>query len=218
MSTSQAYETIDEVVAFAASRIDGVTREDRLIFRTWVWQAEKKLGFSQMQMSSAEIEVNNLAARKPDEYRKLVDMALFDADGKEYWHKYRGYSPRNHEDLLEGYERKVDVYEDDNFFFLGSNGSNITTIKIDYYGLPLDEDGMPKIPEHHVFPISQFIKYLYLDRKGENQSAIQAALNEWKLLAAGARGQNKMPSPEAGREIAKEWMSMIAQPLNKNDY
>ena len=40
----------------------------------------------------------------------------------------------------------------------------------------------------------------------------------WKQEAARCRGRNKMPSQPQAKAIMKEWMSMIAQRLNQNEY
>jgi hypothetical protein len=216
--TANVYYTVDQVAANASTIIKGSRREDRHLYRQWVWNGEKELGYSEMQVSSDCITVENLCARKPDDYRKLKGIALLDCEGREYEAKMRGYFKRNHEDLNEGYVRAVDVTEDDNFFYLGSNGDIITDIKITYYGLPLDEDGSPKIPEHHLLPIMLFVKFMDSLRNSTSQSQISETERMWKYEAAKCRGKNKMPSQPQAKEIMKEWMSMIAQRLDQNQY
>lgn len=216
--TANVYYTVDEVAANASTIIKGSRREDRHLYRQWVWNGEKELGYSEMQVGNDCIPVENLCARKPDNYRKLKDIALLDCDGREYMVKMRGYFKRNHEDQLEGQTRSVDVYEDDNFFYLGSNGDIITHVKIDYYGLPLDDDGNPKIPEHHLMPLMMYVKFMDNLRNSQSQSQIIESERMWKQEAARCRGRNKMPSQPQAKAIMKEWMSMIAQRLNQNEY
>jgi hypothetical protein len=216
--TANVYYTVDEVAANAATIIRGSTREDRHIYRQWVWNGERELGYSEMQVGSDCILVEDLAARKPDNYRKLKDIALLDCNGNEYRAKMRGYFQRNHEDLLATEIRSIDIYENDNYFVLGSNGSIITHVKIDYYGMPLDADGNPKIPEHHMLPLMFFVKFMDALVRGENQSEISEAERRWKMEAAKCRGKNKMPSQPQAREIMEQWMTMIPQRLNQNEY
>jgi hypothetical protein len=103
----------------------------------------------------------------------------------------------------------VDIYEDDLCFHLGSTGTDIDSVGLRYWSHPVDENGVIKIPEEHLYAIMIFVKYMNAERQGSSRLEISSLNREWKIQAAKIRGADKMPNQIEAREIITSWMSLI---------
>lgn len=201
--------TSDEVVSTAATVIKGAEEDPYLrnIMKTWVWLGEQNLAHPASLVKTTEIGVSDLSSKKPSDFASTIDIALFDDDDMEYSFVFRGSKKRIHGSSDMNYF--IDVYEDPSFFHLSSNGSNVCTIKLTYYALPLDEDGNMMIPSSHLEPLVLFCRYMAAVRNNEPAGNIAQLDGMWKIKAAGVRGDQKMPTPVHAREILNKWISMI---------
>lgn len=203
--------SVEEIVANAATIIKDARKEDRNLFRQWAYIAERDIGFSTLNEKVFPTPVEDLCFAKPLDFAMANDLSLYDSQGREYRYSYKGTSKNLHrrEDSEFLHDRTIQVYEDSHFFSLSSNGTNITHAKLLYYAYPIDEDGDLLIPETHMVAIMSYIKWMWERRKSENPGMIQLERMEWEIESSRARSKNKMPSMLRGKEIAKNYMSMI---------
>ncbi len=215
---------LDEAVANAATILpDGkVDPRMRNLFRQWVYLGERQLGFSGLhEKVKADIPAENLSITKPVDYAIGIDMALFDSNGSEYlWH-YQAYSERIHVAstfLLNPagvasssvrYKTKVGVGETPYAFKLDTYGEDITTANLRYYSYPVDDSGDLLIPEHHLFALMFFIRWMFYTREGKDKSMIAESRQQWEIEKVKAKTKNKMPSMIEGRNLARHHNSLI---------
>lgn len=212
------FVSVDEVVATAESFIGPVSATDRNLMRQWAYLGLRNIGASKAWVETCVIYPKELEARKPDDMYKAIDLALYNASNVELYFAFRGtgtriHSPKNlqsrNQQYLPEFGAVIDVSEDNFYFHLGSNGSDVAYIKLKYFKLPIDENGLPLIPEDHVLAIAFFIQWIWSKRKGDNRSEIDQNKRDWKIERAKVRSANNMPSQLETDEINRKWMSMI---------
>lgn len=208
--------TIDEVIAAAAADIGNPSREEKMLFGSWIWRAEERLRSYRLKPSVEDLVVFDLVARKPPGFISTIDISLIDNDGNDVQYEYRGYNKRLHPITDINTPRKIDIYEDDHCFHLGSTGSEIDCVRVKYESLPIDENGNLMIPASHLEAVSAFIKYMHSDRIGAPESKILRYERSWKIQSTKARGDDKMPSSLEGRQILDKWMSLIPRNIDLN--
>lgn len=202
---------MEEVVATAASRIENDTREDWQFFRAWAWQGEEKLGHSFWSVDTKDLtQVDNLSVCKPDNHLQTIKVAFFSGD-TQLKNKYSRGKARV--DLNDAFETGV-IYSYEDATHIHFNSENVDRVRIQYFTLPLDGDGEPLIPRHHIDALSTWIEYHYWKKK-QNFAMAGMLKNEWKFLAKNARAKNKMPNMAEGTEVIREWMSMFQGNFNK---
>jgi len=146
MAQISNFATIDEVVAFAASRIKDSKREDWQRFRSWAWLAEEKIGPTNFSIETKDItDINNCSACKPDGHLRTIDMALFSGGNELQWkynvgrakvHKFDSFniSEDQNEDNAAAGDTDTEnrdiiwVYEDDSFII--TNSSAVDCIRL----------------------------------------------------------------------------------------
>lgn len=215
---------VDEVIAEACTLLKGVTQQEKIFMRQWAYTALRKIGFTKINIEvSDKLYLSDWSVRKPDNLVKTNDLALFDSSGSEVMHSFKGYASGNinagenvtgriHQDIRNTTSNYIGITESENYF----NVEEFTTtdpdsvyIKIRYYAIPVDLDGLPKIPEHATLAIIMYIRAMWAMRDNSNQSAIQIAWHMWKEERAAAEGRGKTPDMLEGKEIAKTINSMI---------
>lgn len=216
---------LDQVTAEAMTVIGDADNKDRLIFRQWVYRALREIGVGKQNVEVCNLYPKDLSMQKPDDCTSIIDIALFDVNNNEMLYKYHSGASRIHQNrntyAADGtYSPSVgsiiDLSEDDYYIHLGSNASEVAYAKIRYFKFPVDEDGLPKIPEDQVFAITMFIRYMWSMRKNDNRSEIDQNRYTWLSEKAAAKARSKMPSMLEGKQIAKTWMSMISKPFFDN--
>jgi hypothetical protein len=209
---------MDEAVASVATVMKDIERPERNILKHWIYLAIKAIGPTNVNIKETDprLQVSGLVARKPEDMISAIEMALYDANGKEYKYRFKGQGKRvslNRETYIES----IPVSWDEFYIYLGSEGEGITEIALRYYAMPFDDNGLPMIDENHLIAIIAFCRMMAAMRENNNQSAIQLNTQEWKLQREYAKTRSKMPSMLEGKEIAKSWMSMINR-VNFNDF
>lgn len=208
---AKRFLNLNEITAEAMSIIPGATTEEKNIAQTWAYRALRQLGPSKDHIEVCTLYPEDLVMTKPSDFHSAIDIALFDSTGRELAHNYRSGKKRIHEDLeLSGV---ITISEDDEFFHLSSNSTNVAYAVLRYFRFPVDQDGYPLFPEYTAIAISLFIRYMWALRTGDR--SFKAHEESWKVVRMEARGQNKMPSGMMYKQFAKEWMSMIP---NNNFY
>ena len=209
---AKRFLTLEEVTSEAMSIVKGATTEHQNIAKTWAYRALRQLGPSKDHMEVCTLYPEDFILAKPTDFHSAIDIALFDSSDRELTTSYRSGVKRIHQNLNE-LDGLITVSEDDEFFHLSSNSTNVSYAKLRYFKFPVDQDGYPLFPEYAALPIGIFIKYMFALRNDDrNWPTFEAS---WKAARAEVRSINKMPSGLQYKQFAKEWMSMIP---NNNFY
>lgn len=218
------YVEMDEVVALARTMIGTSDNADEPVFRQWVWEAMQDLGRSEDEIEVCMLKPKNFMAKKPDNCRNLIDLALYDANGNQFLHKYYPGKKRIYPqvpsfavvtDAISGETTTtnrpmvVDVSEDRHNIILGSNGSEVAYMFIRYWSYPVDSKGQPMIREDEKMAIVYFIRYAWSLRKNDNRSEIDQNANQWYRESDRCRARKKNISNEAMKTIVRDWMQLI---------
>lgn len=214
--------TVKEVVAEAFSAVPGGgTAGEQLLARQWVYTAMREIGPSTDFIAVAEVPASNLSIRKPDDMSSAIDIALVDSAGNDIKYNYRPGNKRikPYKGGSDGVISQLDglgveVSEDAYFFHLNSSelAQSVATAKIRYWKFPIDDSGLPMVPEKQKYATMCFIWYLLTKRKAQGRFDRAQAYQEWITERNRARSRSKMPSQMAYDAIAKSWASMINIP------
>jgi hypothetical protein len=206
--------TIDEALNSVLTLDRNHTREDRLIYKFWIWRAVRDIGCPKATLKTVVLDLENNSVKKPEDHLHTKDLALIGFDGLDYTYKYKGYNARIHPKTPVNDPISLEVYEDPYCFHLNSEATNIDKINLSYWAYPTDENGDPLIPDHYLYPVMRFCSLMKAERDGDSLGKIQIFMQEWKIQAAKARGKNNMPNIPEARDIMKGWMSMIPKMSN----
>ena len=209
------YIELDTVVARALTII-GLSGDDEVIkniAREWVWTAIVDLPITNDTLKVTTVYPKNLILKKPSDYRRGVDIALYDASDCLIPHVMHSGRERIYPNIeqyaftseVDGEEVTqyipADLSESKDAFFLGTTGSNVAYAKMRYYSYPIGTDGMPMIPEEASMTCMYFVRYMHSLRKNENQSEI--ATNERLYKIESDRCRARMKSFEMSDETRK---------------
>lgn len=222
------FVSADTVIARAQTTIPTANSMDKLVWYEWVWMSLQDLGLSDEDIRTCTIRPKDCIAKKPEDVKHIIELALYDAQGNELNHKFRTGAKRIYQDKRlfpvessNGSETissnsltiPVDVSEDRYNIILGTNGSHVTDIVLRYFTYPIDEKTkLPLVREMEVMAVIYFIRYMWALRANENQSEIAQAELRWFRESDRVRARKKMHSvtPEKAKQIQKEWMRLIA--------
>lgn len=208
---------IEEVVDTAILICPGATDEHRVMFRQFVWEAQKLIGPTKHWVKTCKLIPKNRSFKKPDDYASSLAIALFDVTDGEIPFEFFGEGGRVHSDRasvhasgnIEAVTGRVDLSEDAYYFHLGSNTTNVAYAMIRYLALPVDKNGQLLIPEDNIFACTMFCRWMWALRKGDNQSEIQLQRDTWYREKDRIFGDNKMPSWFDAKEFGKKFLSLI---------
>ncbi len=224
----KTFVSVDEPIALAMTLIPNANSMDKAIARQWAYMGLRDIGPGIHWFEDAVLYPNsNLSFRKPDDMWKAKDVALYQqgTDGSltELKFSYKGLGRRIHASsniVLAGGQYSpvsgapIDLSEDAYFFHLGSNGSDVTCMKLTYWKLPIDSYGLPLVPEHQVLAIALFIRWMWSVKENVANDRQLSRLDY--LQARGeARSRNKVPSGIEMEQVAKEWVNLLNAPQFK---
>ena len=206
---------VDEVIATAASTIKNMSDEEMLLAKQWVWMAIRKIGPSSDTIITADVDVIDKTIEIPDNCvsNGIIDLAIYDNLGREIKYRFhKGGDKRTH---LKEYKDDclLNIYQDDKFIHLSDSNYDPSTARIKYYSFPLDECGLPKIPEPHLFPIMMFIRWMMALRNSPaSPFELSTAERNWREALDVAKSRNKAVSVLQAKEIARTWTSLMPNP------
>jgi hypothetical protein len=215
------YLTLEEVLSEAMS-ITKTPDKYEAAARQWAWTALMQTGVTEQDMDVVLIDVKNFIAKKPKNFRKLDDLALYDAAGNEINHIFRQgrkrifpdrnaiARSRNEDGTEEVVYGAVDVSEDRYNIHIGTNGSNVTTVALRYYTLPIDTNGEPMISEEEKLSVIFYIRYMIAELEDDNQSKVARMEIRWKQECDRARAAKKSTNNSSKqRQNGREWLRLI---------
>lgn len=212
------YVSIDEVVSLARTTIGTSDKADEVLFLQWSWEAMQDLGISSDEIEVCTLVPKNLLAKKPDNCRALIDIALYDANGNRFHHVFRTGKKRIYPDFTSPQSiittsgeipTTLDVSEDRHSIVLGTNATDVSYIVIRYFSYPVDKNGLPMVREDEKMAIVYFIRHMWALRKNENRSEIAQNREMWMLESDRTRARKKNISNEQAKTIIKRWMRLI---------
>lgn len=202
------YIDVDEVVANAATMVPDVSDELALMMRQWVWMAMRDIGPNYNDVTTTEIEITGGSAAKPvDMIGNFIDLGVYSAEGYEIPYKYNFDGSSIHQDDV--IKTRIDIYEDEGFVHFSDFPVTPDFIKVKYYRMPLDDCGLPKVPESHLNAVSAYLMYRYHVRDAKNYAMIGMTRDEWQNERAKVRGRNKSVAGIRAKQIEKEWLTHI---------
>ena len=221
------YIEIDTVVSRALTII-GLSGDDEVVknlAREWVWLAVLDLPITNDALKVTKIYPKNLILRKPSDFRRGVDVALYDASDCLIPHKFHSGRERIYPNVEEysysvttgtddeqttTYYAPVDLSESKEAYYLGTNaGDNVAYAKVRYFSYPVDSTGFPMIPEEASETCMFYVRWMHSLRKNENQSEIANNERIYKLTADRCRARMK------SFEMSEETRKTIASLMNR---
>lgn len=214
------FVTVEEVVAEASSIMKGVTSAERQMMRQWVWTSQRLIGWSKADIKVSEnLILSDHATAKPSDLIRTIDLGLFLSNGTEMLVKYKagGHRSTGDENLRihsdgRSVVRRVIVTEDANFFYTDVFTEPSPTdsyLVVRYYGLPLDSNLLPLIPEHCKFALMMFIRWMWSMRNNDSRTVQAMAEQQWLRHRRIAEGKSKTPDLLEAEAIARTANSMI---------
>lgn len=218
------YVELDSVVAEAVATL-GLSGDDDLaknFCRQFIWRFVVDLPITDDSLKVSKVTPKNLILKKPDDMRRALDIALYDNADSLIPHKFHSGKSRiypNTEsyqittnegtDEEETYYVPVDLSEDGQAFYLGTNGSTVSYALIRYFAYPLDKSGQPMIREEAVEAATLYCRYKWSLRKNENQSEIANNERMYKMEADRCRARLK------SFDMSDEHRKAIAASMNR---
>jgi len=202
------YIDIDEAIANASTFTEDMTDELALIMRQWVWMAIRDIGPNYNDISTTEIEIIGSSAAKPqDMIGNFIDLGIYTAEGYEIPYKYNfdGSSIHEHGEI----RTRIDIYEDAGFVHFSDFPIVPDHMRVKYHKMPLDDCGLPKVPESYLNAIVAYIKFCLYYRKGNRSDMIMISKNHWLDERAKIRAKNKSVAGIRAKQIEKEWLTHI---------
>lgn len=230
---SVQYCDMNAVIAEALSLTPQSDAADWSFARQWCVTAIEQLGTSEDEIKVAQILAQKLVIPKPDDMRQFIELALYDSWGNYIPHEFRAGRKRMYPDLrlfplqivvppntgitdsinttVQQYFVPVDVSEDQNNFFLGSNGNQVVYALVRYFAYPVDSNGLPMIRLDEKFAVMCYLWFAKAKRKGDNQSEIAEAWKLWAIQADRARAHKKASNLVNDKmvSIARNWVRFL---------
>lgn len=219
------YLPLNSVIAEAISITPDTDAADWAVARQWAVTAMMQLGTSEDEIEVCRIDAKNLVLMKPKDMRQCIEMALYDSSdcyiphvfhaGKKRIYPDNRYFPtatntsttNNNTQYL--YLYPVDVSEDQQAFYLGTNATQVSYAMVRYYAYPLDENGLPMIRQDEKFAIMCYIRWAKSAKRNENQGEIAGNWMMWAAQHDRARAMKKKITVDKGKTISREWMRLL---------
>lgn len=210
--------SLDQMVARASASIKNPEERDFIIFRQWIWEAEKKIGLQRHFNPPVRVEYEDGALRKPDRMVHLHNLQLFTEDDAPIKFRYRNWS-KGTAAAIENSRSPIIVTEDENFFYISSEDESFTSpdcvsyAMVTFIGLPVNNNDELMIPDTHETAITQYVIFRYHQREGKNAGLIQSSYQLWQRELSIVKSKQKMPNLLEAKEIMKVWNTLINKPV-----
>jgi hypothetical protein len=199
--------SVEDVIANVATIVPEADDHLRNIWKQWVYLGMKQLGPALDDIRVCDIFPEDNSFKKPDDLLVIDDIALYNQNGDEYQYTYRGPGKRIHTATEPVNSMPIDVSEDDYYIHLGTSGDVVSKATIRYFGQPLDEDGLMRIPERYLNALMFYCAFMTEVRnKGSKLGEFESL---WKTERRIQRNLNRTPHPLQAKAIAKKFNSMI---------
>jgi hypothetical protein len=202
------YISIDEVIGTAATYLEEISDEVATYMRQWVWLAMREIGPNYGDLVVEKVILVDGSARKPEYLTgNVLELAVYNEDNHQIPTRFNYQGSRIN--MKENHRHKVDVYEDRDYIHVSDHESNPSYITIKYWKLPLDDCGLPLIPEDHLLAIVMFLLYSFQLRKSTDFGMMGMYERRWLQLRDKVKASNKSVSGLRAEQMVKEWMSLI---------
>lgn len=210
------YIDVDEVIANASTFIEEMSDEMARIMRQWVWMAMRDIGPNYADITVEEIEASGSSVAKPaNMIGNFIDLGVYTSSGVEIPYRYNFDGGKVHSDCRT--RTRIDIYEDEGFIHFSDFPVSPDYIIAKFYKMPLDDCGMPKVPESHLNAVVAYLKFCYYYRQARDFGMISIAKNHWMDERAKIRGKNKSIAGIRAKQIEKEWLSIIPK-MNRRGF
>ena len=215
------YLPLNAVISEALSITPDTDASTWAFARQWAVTALYQLGAASDEIEACRIDVKNLTMIKPKNMRQYIEMALYNSSNQYIPHTFRSGRKRIYPDtryypsVVDSNTDQaihyvpVDVSEDTQAFYLGTNATDVAYAMVRYYAYPLDNDGLPLIREDEKFAIMCYIKWAKSSKKNESQSEQESNWIMWAQQHDRARAMKKKTSQDEAKTVARKWMTML---------
>lgn len=226
------FYTVDEIISAIYTRIDHIDDRDELVYRDWIYDAEREIGAPNLYIKKKKVPVTDFMFEKPCDLAHLVDLNLLGSGGQVYNYEFDGSNFLDSEVALDNTDTTYDlglnrshpirVAEQEHCFVIGSNANGVVEAEMSYYAFPIkeDDDGTYSIliPETHKLAVISYVEFQHFKRE-RNRTRKQGNLvpmsevtyyeDKWIREMQKSKGRNKMPNLPELDTIAFKWMTMI---------
>jgi len=210
----EKYIDVDEVIANASTLIEDITDEASLMMRQWVWMALRDIGPNYSDVEVAEIDVIGSTVEKPaNMIGNILDLGIFTPEGYEIPYRYNYDGGQVHQDKK--YAGVIQIYEDSGYIHLSDFDLPIGYARIKYNKMPLDDCGLPKVPESYLNAVVAYLKHMWYYRQGNRSDMVVISERIWKDERAKVRSRNKSIAGIRAEQMVKDWMSHIPKTNRK---
>jgi hypothetical protein len=216
----------EEVVSESIATIGAAGNDEiaKQYCRQWLYRGLMQLGTTDDTIEVCKVDAKNLLIKKPKNLKKLLEIALYDANDCFLPHTYRSGNKRIYPEtggytytVNEGtdeevtYTLPVDLSENRTSYVIGTNGTMVSYGMLRYYPYPLDQNGIPLIREDEVEALTLYCRLKWSMRRNENQSEIGQNRLAWQQAADICRAAKKSAdmSNETRKAMASDFNRML---------
>jgi hypothetical protein len=212
--------TIDQVISNAMIALGMENDRYRVIFYEWAFQGLRDIGLTTISLTTSTgtittgntfpiptncVYIDSIAVKNST--AGTVAYPMFDSN---YWS-----SVPDDDQTTYDKDYVVSKQGSDLVFSTTIRGNSYDQVIIRYYGMPVDSDGVPLIPEYYLRAIVAYIEYMFVKRERYRKrneipmSEIQVLYQQWVTLKADAMSKRNQPQkPEIEAAIAT-WLTML---------
>lgn len=205
------YLPVDEVIAEIGIDTDSEDSRDVLVYKEWIFRALRNISYSENQRKTSPlIAVVDFQFPIPCDLAEPIQLNLLTSAGTPllfHWRNGVGFTGEQ--------TCNITVGEQDGFYVISSNATVVHQAELQYWVMPVDEDGQPLTPEIFLEAVIAFVDWKWFARqrrrkpKEVSYNEIMAYQQKFNLLAQQAHGRAKMPNQMQAERIGRENMSRI---------
>ncbi len=210
---SYRYLSIEEVLSEIRIDADNEDSRDDLVFRQWIFRALRQIGYAKNQRKTSPlIAVEDFSFRVPCDLAEPIQLNLLNSSGGAllfHWSDGKGFTGVHHCHL------SVSEREDSEMMDLSTNATGICWAEMDYWAMPVDDNGQPLTAEIFLEAVMAFVEWRWTKRqrkrkpKEVSNADVASAKADWTILSQQAHGRSKMPNQMEAEHISRGNISRI---------
>lgn len=207
---SYRFLPIDEVIAEIGIDTDNEDSRDVLVYKQWVFRALRNISYSENQRKTVPLEASgSFSFVVPCDLAEPIQLNLLNNGSPLLFHWREGVG------FVGERSCSITISEQNGFFEVSTNAGGTLTAEIQYWAMPVDEDGMPLTPEIFLEAVIAFCDWKWFARqrrrkpKEVSYNEVMACQQKFNLLATQAHGRAKLPNPMNAARIGRENLSRI---------
>jgi hypothetical protein len=214
------YVSIQESVANAMIALGLEQDEYRNIFTDWAYEATRSIGVSEVNLKTEEIAISNGLASIPSDMAYPDQIALKKSGSDEFVY------PIFNSSYWQGIPQSDQVYRTDQNYYINIQGESFVfssdvssdgfnRLVLRYWAFPIDQDGMPLIPEYYTRAVTTYIEFMHVkrmrmrNRQEIPMSEVDYMEKRWLRMKLDAVTQRNMPTKPEIEGAIMQWNTML---------